>query len=313
MFDGFKLQLPYFIKDSLLNNPLLEFKGKFSLKNGDLQTEKLIAKYPVESEKPLLTFIIKGNYIELIGSFHKYWQHGTNFQDYTFTDLVNTILELQNKFGLNPNECLLHNLEIGLNFELLYLNANEFLNNCMLYKCHTFDSELFSSKGNQKRAKLAQYQVKIYNKGLQNLLSENLIRIELKIKKMALIGNATLADITNLKFIEKASFQLLDVWNAVIYWEKIDSQNKVSKPIEKLLYNWGNSKYLHELVNNQRKLKYEREKYRKIIKENCSKSVHNQIQEMMFEKLLEFSNEANQKNCTDFTKIMPHRQIAFQM
>src|SRR6478736_4428165 len=106
MLDGFKIQLPKTMRSSLIHNEKLEWKCITSHKTGVPQTEYLFAEYPKGAKAPL-RFKIKGNYIELSGSFHKYAQQGNNYEYFSFDDLQATIQDLCRTFQINPDEAIL--------------------------------------------------------------------------------------------------------------------------------------------------------------------------------------------------------------
>lgn len=121
MYDGFKVRLPPTMIDVLLKNELLAFKSFFDNSTGEVEGYKF-AHYPNEintsGKNSKLCFKIKGTYVELTGSLHKFWQNGTNYKTYQYMDVVQTLKKLHTLFQINLNEATIHNLEFGLNISL---------------------------------------------------------------------------------------------------------------------------------------------------------------------------------------------------
>lgn len=287
MYDGFKLELPKHYKDLLLKNEYLEFKTVVDT-NGVITKE--FASYPTGAYSHLLYFEIKNNYIEVKGSFHKYFENGTNCNRYTFSDFKATLIELEQKFGIGA-DAIIHNIEFGLNINLGNDYATDVIKTCMLYKCYEFNTELYcnGTKGIMKNCVRNQYEIKIYDKGLQQNGTQNLLRIERKFKKMQRLGSQiTLATLLQPDFIANISNQLLDAWNDVILYEPNIDKEKLSLPMQKIYTNWSNPNYLIGLLKtSKRKFKYERSKFKELINQKCKKSTHNKILELMFEQLCE--------------------------
>jgi hypothetical protein len=214
----------------------------------------------------------------MTGSLHKYYHNGKNHNNYTYPELIATIESLQNTFGINPNDAILHNLEIGANLSLSFCKASEFVANCMLHSTKSFSLELFEGRGKLKRFCYSQYDVKVYDKGKQYALGYDVLRFEKKLKKMESFGYITLSDLTRLEIIERASNVLLETAKALIVSEPNINKSKLTKPQKRLIYDWSNPNYLENLAKkNLRKLKYERTKYKQIVAKNCTKNLFNNL------------------------------------
>jgi hypothetical protein len=318
MFDFVKVRLPPTMYNVLLNNELLEFKSVLSYRTGELQA-CYFAKYPIGNNLNL-NFKIKGTYIELTGSLHKFMQNGTNYKEYHYIDVVQTLEKLNKLFQINPNEATVHNLEFGLNIGLEAITANELLNKCLLYGTKQLSTEYYENKGLLKRAKLSQYEVKLYDKGTQNHIGDHLLRVEKKVLCMEKLGIVTLSDLLNPTFVNTVSEQLLTLWDNVLYYEEINDLKHVSKPLKEIYKRFNTNNYLSDLAKyNYRKLKHERSMYKDLVKQHCSNSIHQQISESILDKLISFEAEAVKnyvpkreqvkllKSCTKMTiKIKAH-------
>lgn len=274
MFDFAKIELPKEYATSLLSCDTLNFNSKVSHQTGELDYHYKKAVYPDKSKHPLLTFTIRGQHVEMTGSLHKFYHNGKNHNNYTYTELIATIKSLQNTFGINPNDAIIHNLEIGANLSLSFCKASEFVANCMLHSTKSFSLELFEGRGKLKRFCYSQYDVKAYDKSLQYQLSNDVFRFEKKLKKMESFGFVTLQDLTKYENVEKAKIALKSVALDLIVSEPNIKKTNLSKPQKRLVINWENPNYLEKLAKtNPKKLKYERLKYRQIVAKHCTKSI----------------------------------------
>lgn len=131
-----------------------------------------------------LEFIDKKGRVSLKGSLHKYFNKGVhNYNDFTFENLQKVIHELNQHFGLVPGNVQLENIEFGVNIELPY-KVDKILNNAILHKNEPFQRFNY---GNGIECSHSQYFIKIYDKGLQYNQNRNLLRIEIKVIKMAFL------------------------------------------------------------------------------------------------------------------------------
>ncbi len=241
MFDGFKIDVPISAK-VWFENPRLDFYTYTNTKTGELLDGTLVAKY-----RGLKFFIIQSvkysnkTYCTVRGSLHKYLNKGKhNANDFTIEDLQTVLVDLQNKFSINPETAILRNIEFGVNINTP-VTATELLKNLVSYGNYQFgklslDSIVVGKSINQQRNDL-----KIYDKGKQlDMPVQNLTRIEIAVKKMVFLKPydiTTLADLTNIAKIKPLGGLLVSYWNDIIYYDKKVNWKQLS-PFErkKLLY-----------------------------------------------------------------------------
>lgn len=142
--------------------------------------------YPIRGQYKNLAIIINPSRKEISGSLHKFWNElngkgNQNFDDFTFSDLQKTIEHLQNVFNLEPEKTRIENLEYGVNFNIEYLPKTILTRNLIVWSGITPSKNLsFNHKGKFLEFEKTRYSFKIYDKGKQAMLNENLIRIEVK-------------------------------------------------------------------------------------------------------------------------------------
>ena len=84
-------------------------------------------------------------------------------------------------------------------------------------------------KENFAQVEYDDFYLKIYNKGFQFGMDENILRIEIKTKRMReFSGIRTLADLTT-KNLDKAILRLLKRWDDVLLYDCTINENNLSK------------------------------------------------------------------------------------
>jgi hypothetical protein len=188
----------------------LEFKSELDTKTGELITNKYgyysqIAFYDNLKIEISTNILSENSIISLKGSIHKFAQQNTNYKDFTFQSITNTIIDLCDKLNVVQSNCILHHLEFGLNVDTIH-SADNVLNSMIICKNIEFEKKDFLRTGYLKTFEFSQYKIKVYNKGLQYDLTDNILRFEVKANKMQYL---------NSKGIEIHSFN--DLLNPQIY------------------------------------------------------------------------------------------------
>jgi hypothetical protein len=249
------------------NNTLLEFIIDCNIKTGELKEHIQIAEY-----KELEFTIIQKKYLNVKGSFHKYWNtENTNFNDYSINDFYLTLNELNQKFDINPFNALIHNIEFGVNV-ILPFRTQTFLNSIIAFKGKEYKKETFNGRGYLLRFEFGQYELKIYDKGFQYQLKENILRFEIKVRKMEYLKSKKIyvtsyADLLRIENIKKLKSLLLKTFKELLIYDDTIELNKVKKSIEReILLNGKNPKYWHQLrLQNKNTYKKKRTRFREIV------------------------------------------------
>ena len=151
-------------------NPLLDFYDNINLSTGEIKTTNKIGDkitpYKNAFYNGLEFRIYDTGTITLAGSLHKYWNNGAhNYNDFNLDALNSILKDLNTKFGIVPENCILKCLEIGINV-VPPMPTNEILNYCFLHKTLPFEYKHNSDEGRYKQVQHSQYIIKIYNKAL---------------------------------------------------------------------------------------------------------------------------------------------------
>ncbi len=159
----------------------------------------------------------KRYFLEIKGSFHKSYFEGTNYQKFYFEMLQTEILTLCRDLRINPYNTKILNLEIGVNIPF-WTQPNQWLKeNVLRYKTSQFNAYKPVSNGVPLGyyCELSQYAVKMYDKGIQNELSEHLFRIEKKFYKMQSFKKYNISVLADLQDKAKCS-KLIDELTAMV-------------------------------------------------------------------------------------------------
>lgn len=97
------------------------------------------------------------------------------------------------------------------------------------------------NKGWGEKVELSQYHLKVYNKGLQSDLSENILRFEKKVNKMENIRKEPiyLSDLLEISLAEHCFNQLLECFENLIVTENIKLSLMTEQ--QQKIYNNGNN------------------------------------------------------------------------
>lgn len=287
MIDGVKIDVQNLNGIEWLNCHLLDFYTYTNTKTGELLDGTLVAKY-----RGLKFFIIQSvkyqnkTYCSIQGSLHKYFNKGKhNANDFTLFDLQKVIVELKQKFSIEPTTAILRNVEFGVNINTP-LTANDLLKNLVCYGNYTFGTLKIEGVKVGKNIAQQRTELKIYDKGKQyDLPVQNLTRIELAVKKMEFLKSyniTTLSDLTNIDKIKPLGSLLLSYWDDVIYYDKkINWKQLTQFERKKLLYyatprNWEDFDY---------KQRYRAKKhFKELMSKYSTSTTHKDITQLLAEK-----------------------------
>jgi hypothetical protein len=208
-------------------------------KKGEIKFDKkggIVHKTPYKcaTYKDLCFTIFNNGVITMSGSLHKYYNNGLhNFNDFGFGAFLIVLSDIRLKFGINPRNCILRCLEIGVNV-CPPLPANEILNHSFLHKTTLFEDKYNSNEGRYKQAMHSQYIIKMYNKALHYRakgfdISDEILRFEIKFTKMEKVNRLGIYNLDDLARLGLEIFgnDLVREFNNVLFYDPtITSRHK---------------------------------------------------------------------------------------
>lgn len=261
MIDFLKIRIYSRPIEHFLSNPLLDFTSEFSRKSG------LVTEFPMVSKFGSFKIVIRGNsFVEVSGSLHKHFSFGENWNDFSFDKICIEINSLCEVLKLRPNECIISNIEFGVNVELPF-NPDKLLNNLICYKYTPFQAMKSKSNSLGFECYFKQYGIKIYNKKKQYNLVNNILRFEVKVFKMQKLP--FIKTLQDLLILNNAILLKTELQNAIKYLLIADKQMEIDllKPQQKEQYlRCINPEFwptLHKIC--RKKCRYEYNKFKQMI------------------------------------------------
>lgn len=236
--------------------------------------------------------IVKYNLI-IQGSLHKAF-FGNNYQRFTHTNLQAEIHHLCISLHLDPASCIIQNIEIGVNL-LLAFAVSPFVNSVLMFSTTQFVNYTPDSTGFilGRFASKSQYLIKLYNKGMQYGILDQILRYEMRCVKMqclAQYGITTLADLMNYQKVKELANILLITWNKVLICDDTISTRKLNIPQRQreLLRDGRNRDFWVRLHGkNKKQFNKQRQKFRELTAAHSRVDIHALIHEMIKSELNE--------------------------
>ena len=211
------------------------------------ECSKVILQY-----KNLTITIYKYKVAILTGSLHYFFNDGKhNYNNFTFTNLISTLEEIANLLDIHLHQLKLQNIEFGFNIKLPYKVSN-ITDNLLINNKKTF---LKPYDFDYRKAMHQRYWVKVYNKGNQFELSENLLRVEIKHIKMIdlnRLGLYNCLDLTNRALHNRLLDNLLEKWNNTLLYDFTINKTQLTPQQFKKSLEYQNPNYWLNLTPQQR-------------------------------------------------------------
>lgn len=204
----------------------------------------------------------------------------------TLEALLCVLKDLNTKFGIVQENCVLKCLEVGINIVPPIL-TNYILDYCFLDKTKPFEYKYNSDEGKYKQVQHSQYIIKLYNKALHYKskgfeIDTEIMRFEIKYTKMQKLNERGIYNLNDLIQYGLHNFknELLNEFNNILFYDtSIRSKTKS-------LTNYKNPLYWIELLSNNQKdlFNYHRKNLKNITSQNSDK-VQFQITNIMSNKI----------------------------
>lgn len=275
------------IIERILANPKIKFKGNHYLNTGEILEYPLIGKWNVWE------FEIKSRtWLEMRGSLHKFWNNGTNENDFFFTNLFSAIVDLCSFLQVSPYDLTVHNLEFGVNIKP-QINASEILREIICYKNVTPIKPMDNEKGFFIEFALGEYYFKVYDKGKQ-YKTVNTLRIEVKAMNSGFLKFAnivTMADLLNPGNLRLLGRKTDNFFNEIVFDDDSIDTDQLSLPDRKVYQELSNAR---NWTNNKNKkdstIRARENRFRTVVGKYGTKKLHSVLSVIINEKWNELLN-----------------------
>ena len=211
-------------------------------------------QFPKKAEYKSLFIEEKSEQTILIsGSIHKYFNSGTNDSFFNYSQLEYTLRSLCSSFKINLFKSKIQNLEFGVNI-ITPFDVDEFLQRLISYKHNRFTIEVEDNK-TYYVCKNQRYWIKIYNKGKQYKLEQNVLRFEIKVKKMKQIeqiGIKYLCDLLDKNKLIQLGVMLEEAFDDILYTDRSINEDQLTDKQQLILAHGNNPEFWESRTKNQR-------------------------------------------------------------
>ncbi len=294
MIDGIKIASKQHPSEYWSEHPDLSFISRIDEKTGEILDDGTFAEYKalfftIYPYKP--NPVTRTCYIR--GSLARYYKEAdTNAFDFNMDDVRSCLNRFQTEFDLNLNTCSIHGLEIGFNVEVPK-PIREVLNCIKQVKGSC--PNLFRQNRHYLGLTLEhqEYDLKIYDKGRQARTGQNnLLRIELVVKKMNFLKHLEIKTLEDLKSTEKiktVALMIIQWWQEAIFIEKSMNYKLMTSHEQKKWLYYSNTVNWQNFNLSQRKRA--KQHFKKLIAKYCFKSLHAEISALLIKKVEKLSTE----------------------
>ena len=294
-----------FVKVELINSnieyfehhPLLEFQNVVNTKTGELSIKSNAFYKGLEFKIYDVTEKTPYKRLTIEGSLHKYWNNGAhNFNDFGINEIEDVRKKLKEIFNINFENCILKQLEIGVNL-LPPALTKQILRFSLLHKTNELKSIYTKDEGNYIQTKNQRHFIKLYdkrthyqNKGFE--IDQDIFRIEKKYSKMVELNNKGIYNLNDLIKHDLSRFKvdLLKLWNSVLFydWTVLDGT--------KYKNTYSNVNYWLDLAeNNYSNFKYHKRNLNNIVNKN-PQNIKKKIAELISNKVDLLNSNTTQIN-----------------
>ena len=145
-------------------HPLLEFQNLLNTTTGELSIKSNAFYRGLEFKIYDITEKTPYKRLTIEGSLHKYWNNGAhNFNDFGINEIQEVKQDLKETFNIDFNNCLLKQLEIGINI-LPPVKTKQILRYCLIHKTSQLKSIYTKDEGNYIQTKNQRHFIKLYDK-----------------------------------------------------------------------------------------------------------------------------------------------------
>ncbi|MCT4645769.1 MAG: hypothetical protein N4A74_12345 [Carboxylicivirga sp.] len=309
MVDFVKLLIVGLDIKALMSNKLLDFKVPHNTKNQ-------IASWNDKDNNPAIYYKAVYRSLEfriypetgiliVMGSLHRYWNNGQhNHNNFSHDDLISVLNDLYQKFGFEPQNMKLQQMEFGINI-IPDFPVDKLISHCLFHRKKRFLDKLVKDGKSRCVQHSNRYTLKVYNKSTQQRLRnitapQNLFRIEINYRaKLKSMGIRTVADYLDA---DRNIFltDLLKAWSEILFFDWTVKNDEVDNQL--YLRDYRSELFWEELIKHgtNGKYKWHLKKLQKYIINhslNIKETVAKQIEILGMELLRTTNPNASNKGC----------------
>ena len=245
----------------------VDFYGSFIDATGEIisvsPNGKRVLPHLLGWHKNMKIKLYPNGWLEVSGSLHKLFNDGKhNFNQFTKSDLIETVNSLCPVLGISPWEFKVSSIEFGVNIKPP-LDSKYIINNALLYKGRVFETKFHSDEGHYKEVKLTEYSVKIYDKRLHYVskgydISDEVLRFELKYNKMRRVNSFGIYTLEDLKEnMVRLIEPLVNAWDHVLLFDPAIKHEEIRLKYSNIYF------WLSLMEKSRRSYSYKLKKLRK--------------------------------------------------
>jgi len=270
---------------NILSHSLLSFTGLYKTDTGE------VIEYPKVAIWERFEFKqFSQTRIQITGSLHKYWNNGTNENDFTLDNVISAIDRFCKVFRIDARRATIHNLEFGVNINPSF-SASEIIEDIICFK-NVRPSWPYEGNENQFyfiEFKKGNNYMKVYDKGKQyNTI--NTLRIEVKSMRSAELkqsGAITLNDLKSKSVFKVLGRKLMQFASNLVFIDSAIDLTRLSKK-ENKIYNEMVNPRKWVLKGGKTTTQYRREKkFIQIVNQYGNRNIYTHIRELVREKVNE--------------------------
>lgn len=228
MIDYCSIELPPQVNKSYIT------KLGFDLKDKPRNKNSIIWRGVADWEN--LKIVEHSNSYYLEGSIHKFSKtHGLNHDLFTLKEIESVIGVISYRLQIDPADCIIHSMEAGVNLKLPY-DLGLILNDLIHCRYTEIKNQRLKNSGNLRSTNSQHIIVKYYDKSKHVVVDDNILRYEVKFRRMQRLQRIygsplTLVDLINPRLIFHLREILKRKWNETYLLEH-DCLSKLPVPIK---------------------------------------------------------------------------------
>jgi hypothetical protein len=237
--------------------------------------------------------------LEISGSIHKYWNSGTNENDFTFLNAMEAIHKFCREFDLDPSLAQVVNLEFGVNLQLA-TDASEIIEQIRAFH---YNPDPIIPYGKRPNCFFVEYEkseyfLKVYDKGKQYRGRipglPNTLRLEIKAMKGRYLKKAggieTLADLLLPHKLQDLAGNFANQLERIVFDDDTINIKELTRQEQKLYRELDSRTFWKKIKGKGTStVRAKISRYKKLIERAGQRKIYSMIQRAVAEKIRQLS------------------------